>query len=63
MPSCRQGVTLAPLAARLLLPGNGPFGLETFWIDLSRDEYIVPRSRGESERVSVAWWEAGPLAR
>ena len=40
-PGCRRGMILAPKpAARLLLPGSGGFGLETFWLGLATSESL-----------------------
>ena len=41
LPGCRQGMILAPKpAARLLLPGSGAFGLETFWLGSATSESL-----------------------
>ena len=37
-PACRHGMILAP--KRLLLPGSGAFGLETFWLRTTTSESL-----------------------
>ena len=64
LPDCRQDMTLAPQAARLLKPGSGAVGLETFWLSsLPQCECVAERASVAERARADAVREAGPLAR